>query len=170
MLRTLQDQTYVKISTHTVLHLPESPDSLYWIHSCMVPDEAVEILVFLLIFLFQKTWKTKDCNIWRQRIGGGREKQDNVPIKRWQFSFFLPIVAKMTDGDVYEMYNSKQICLDNQVKDALSFLTNIMQQSAKPKVHNTNWKCKKTNILFSPKSTNFLSPNEVLGFLSNLHR
>lgn len=51
---------------------------------------------------------------------------------------FLPIVDKMTDGNVYEMYNSKQICLDNQVKDALSFLTNIMQQSAKPKVHNTN--------------------------------
>lgn len=82
---------------------------------------------------------------------------------------FLPIVDKMTDGNVYEMYNSKQICLDNQVKDALSSLTNIMQQSAKPRVHNTNWKCKKTNLFFSPKSTYFPSTNRIFGFLSNLH-
>lgn len=50
---------------------------------------------------------------------GEREQKDNVPVKCWQFSLFLPIVAKMTDGDVYEMYKSKQICLDNPVKNAL---------------------------------------------------
>lgn len=67
MLRTSRDQTYVKINTYKILDVPESPDSLYRIHSCMVPDEEAEILVFLLIFLFQKTWKTEDCNLSEAR-------------------------------------------------------------------------------------------------------
>lgn len=46
-----------------IKYLPEPPDLLYQIHSCMVPDEEVEILVFLLIFLFQKMWKTEDCSL-----------------------------------------------------------------------------------------------------------
>lgn len=39
--------------------------------------------------------------------------------------YFLPIASKMTDSDFYEMYNSQQNCLDNQVKNALSFLTTL---------------------------------------------
>jgi len=42
----------------------------------MVPDEEAEILIFLLIFLFQKTWKTEDCNLPedREREEGGSRR------------------------------------------------------------------------------------------------
>lgn len=48
---------------------------LYQIHSCMVPDEEVEILVFLLIFLLQKMWKTEDCNLSEDRGQEGGESK-----------------------------------------------------------------------------------------------
>lgn len=58
-----------------IKHLPESPDLLYQIHSCIVPDEEAEMPVFLLIFLFQKMWKTQDCNLSEDRGQEGGENR-----------------------------------------------------------------------------------------------
>lgn len=70
-----------------IKHLPEPPDLLYQIHSCMVPDEEVEILVFLLIFLFQKMWNTEDCNLSEDR---GQEGGESRRITyQWNVDSFL---------------------------------------------------------------------------------
>lgn len=57
-----------------MLHLPELPDSLYWIHSHKVPDEDEEILVFLLFFSISENMEERRLQlVWRQGMGGGRE-------------------------------------------------------------------------------------------------
>lgn len=69
-------------------------------------------------------WKSEDHNLSDDR---GQEGGESRITYHWNVdsSLFLAVVSKMTDSDFYEMYNSQQNCLDNQVKNALSFLTTL---------------------------------------------
>lgn len=95
MLRTSQDQTYAKINTYKILHQPESPDSLYQIHSCIVPDEEVEIPVFVLFFLFRKAGRLKVVTYlkigdWRREGVEGQRTTEMLTV----FYFFCQLLLK----------------------------------------------------------------------------